>query len=66
MNEEYGTVGLKGGHKFIWIRTSGNEIAGHIEKPDMSVLKGTYGFWRTNDEQAAAKLAEELYLRGVE
>jgi len=59
---KYGRIPLSDNHQFVWISGNDGEISGHIELPNGAVMSKTYGFWRTNDAQKAANLAEGLFL----
>lgn len=61
MNGTIGKIELGNGFSFIWAKMKDGEVCGHIEKPDMTVLKGSYGFWRTTDPEAAAYFAVQVF-----
>jgi hypothetical protein len=58
MTATSGEVPLSGGHVFRWVLqgTTVPEVCGWVEK-DHAVVTGTYGFYRTVDPQAAARIA---------
>jgi len=61
MSKNTGIVELKNGYKFSWVLSSGTvpEVFGHVEKPMGGILYGTSGWYRTNDPNEAAKVAEK-------
>lgn len=50
------TLDLGNGYTFEWM-LSGDEIIGHVIKPEGGILAGSSGWWRTEDPQQAAKRA---------
>lgn len=58
-----GKIPLRDGYHFYWTAALGGEISGFIQTPEFTVMPKTHGWWRTDDPQKAAKLAEQLYLK---
>lgn len=54
--ENFGHIDLENGFKFHWVRSGDKtpEISGFIEKPNGGTLKGSSGWYRTDDPQKAA------------
>lgn len=54
----YGEIPMSGDNVFRWMMTGTTtpEVCGWIEK-NHTILKGSYGFWRTDDPQEAARRA---------
>lgn len=66
MNGNIGKIELGTGYSFIWAKMNDGEVCGHIERPDMTVLKGSYGFWRTVDPEKAAYYAVQVFHNDIE
>ena len=62
---QYGKIPLSNGSIFIWQRMNDGEVHGCIEKEHGGFLKGASGWWRTNDEYKAARLAEIMYCKNI-
>lgn len=59
--ENMGTIELKGGYRFTWIRSGtpeNGEISGNVKRPDGGFVRRLSGWYRTNDPQEAARIAE--------
>lgn len=54
-----GIIKIANGHRFLWLRSNNGEIYGSIENPEYRTVKGSGGWWRTEDPEQAAKLAED-------
>lgn len=63
MTHKQGTIDIGSGYTFKWM-LEGNkslEIYGWVEK-DHKIIKGTSGFYRTENEKIAAQIAMENLL----
>jgi hypothetical protein len=58
MSKKFGDIPLRDGYVFRWMMTGDTvpEVYGWTEK-DYSIVKGTTGWFRTTDAEAAAKIA---------
>jgi len=57
-----GIIALRNDHAFMWFRGKDGEISGMVDDPEGRTVKGSFGWWRTNDPEAAAKTAQALYV----
>lgn len=55
-----GKINLKHNLVFVWSLSDGKvpEIFGHVQTPTGATVKGTSGWYRTDDPQKAAKVAQ--------
>ena len=53
-----GIVDLANGFRFVWMRAKDGEVSGFVENADRSIVKGSNGWYRTNDAAVAARIAE--------
>jgi len=65
MSDTYGTIELESGNRFIWMSSKDGEINGFVERSNGGIIKGTSGWYRTNDPDQAARTAE-LKLKSME
>ena len=56
--ENSGIITIANGHRFLWLRSNNGEIYGSVETPECRPVKDSGGWWRTEDPEQAAKLAE--------
>lgn len=59
LTKKSGYFPLKDGAQFAWMLEGDlkPEILGWVERSDRMMVKGTYGYWRTDDPQTAFGLA---------
>lgn len=56
--ENSGIINIANGHRFLWLRSNDGEIYGSVQTPECRPVKGSGGYWRTEDPVAASKIAE--------
>ena len=55
---DYGLVQIDQNHTFYWTNAHG-EIHGHIERKLGGIVRGTSGWYRTDDHSVAEKIARQ-------